>query len=80
MNMLARYNAQRRIRQEAVAPWAPAIRSELFRQLWDPQDAARHFRAVAREMSGVARELRARAGRLLDEETREPAPRTTLRQ
>jgi hypothetical protein len=74
MGMLARHNAQRRLREEAVAPWAPAIRSELFRRLWDPQDAAHRFRAMAREMSGVARELRAEARQLLDEDRGEPPP------
>ena len=64
MDALARDLEARRMRDAAVAPWAPAIREELEWVALDPAGSAKQLRAVAREMASAVTELRIRARQL----------------
>ena len=61
---LARFEAERRIAEAAVAPWSAELRRIRLLRHVAPADSAIKLRSIAREMSAVARRLRREAERL----------------
>ncbi len=66
--MLAREIAEREDRRRALAPWAGRIRAEGVVSTLVPEESAHRYRTWAREMTAVARLLRAEAQRLIEDE------------
>jgi hypothetical protein len=64
LRAVAEFDAERKLEQEALAPWADDIRVERLMAPIAPEQSARRLRQIARAMTSVARELRQEAKEL----------------
>jgi hypothetical protein len=61
LRVLAEFDAERKVQQDALAPWADDIRMERIMAPIAPGQSARRLRQIAKEMNTVARRLRQEA-------------------